>query len=256
QQMEQVLHVPGPQEKLPEAFAALLKSWKPEHEKPGYQLSVANRLWGQAGFHILPDFLAVTRESYQAELALVDFAHDPEHARAVINEWVEARTQEKIKDLLPRGTITDLTRLVLTNAIYFKGDWTHPFHKEATREEDFHVTSDKTTRAPLMHQKDDFRLGVVAGLKVLDLPYGKGDLSAIVVLPDEIDGLPALEQKLNLKNLSGWLSTLRRQQVDVYLPRFQLTSQFQLNDTLSEMGMPLAFDQRKADFSGMSSEDE
>ncbi len=255
QQMARVLHFPAPQEKLPEAFESLRKSLKSESEKPGYQLSVANRLWGQEGFHILPDFLAITRDSYQAELALVDFAGNTEGARAIINQWVEAQTREKIKDLLPRGTLTPLTRLVLTNAIYFKGDWTRPFRKEATREEDFHVSADKTTRAPLMHMKEDFRFGAVDGLKILDLPYGKGDLSAIVVLPDAIDGLPALEEKLTLKNLTGWMATLGRQKVDVFLPRFQLTSQFSLNRALEEMGMPQAFDQGQADFSGMSTEE-
>ena len=254
-QMASVLHFPAPQEKVHEAFASLSKSFKSETEKPGYQLSVANRLWGQQGYHILPDFLAITRDSYQAEMALVDFVNNTERARAVINQWVEAQTQEKIKDLLPRGTLTPRTRLVLTNAIYFKGDWTRPFRKEATREEDFHVTGDKTTRVPLMHLKDDFRLGAVDGLKLLDLPYGKGDLSAIVLLPDSIDGLPALEEKLNLKNLTRWLGTLLRQKVDVFLPRFQLTSQFALNQALEAMGMPLAFDENEADFSGISTED-
>ena len=120
------------------------------------------------------------------------------------------QTQNKIKDLLPQGTLTELTRLVLTNAIYFKGDWTQPFRKEATHEEDFHVTRDKTTRVQLMHQKHDFRFGAQDGVKVIDLPYGgQKDLSSIVLLPDAIDGLPALEQKLSLKGLTQWLGTLR-----------------------------------------------
>jgi serpin B len=106
-----------------------------------------------------------------------------------------------------------------------------------------------------MHQKDDFRLGVVDGLKILDLPYGKGDLSAIVILPDEIDGLPSLEGKLSVKNLANWLGRLLPQKVDLFLPRFQLSSQFALNSTLADMGMPLAFDRDRADFSGMSTED-
>jgi serpin B len=254
-QMARVLHFPARQEQLHESFATLMSSLRPQGDKPGYQLSMANRLWGQAGYHFLPDFLAITRDSYHAELALLDFIGQTEEARQTINRWVEAQTLEKIKDLLPPGVLTPQTRLVLTNAIYFKGDWRLPFRKESTREEDFHVTSDKTTRAPLMHQKDDFRLGAVDGLKILDLPYGKGDLSAVVILPDEIDGLPALEAKLSVKNLTNWLGRLLPQKVDVFLPRFELSSQFALNSTLQDLGMPLAFDRDRADFSGMSTED-
>jgi serpin B len=254
-QMARVLHFPAPQDKLPEAFEALRKTCQSELETPGYHLSVANRLWGQQGYHFLPDFLAITRDSYQAELAQVDFVRDPEGARELINQWVETQTRQKIKDLVPSGALTPLTRLVLTNAIYFKGDWTRPFPKQATREEDFHVTGDKTTRAPLMHKTDDFRFGAVDGLKVLDLPYGKGDVSAIVLLPDQNDGLPTLEGKLNQENLGRWLTTLRRRKVQVTIPRFKLTSTFSLSDALKAMGMSLAFDQDRADFSGMSTEE-
>lgn len=256
QEMAQVLHFPERPEKLSDAFATLRKTLEPRGEHPGYQLSVANRLWGQAGYHILPDFLAVTRDSYHAELALVDFVNDAERARETINQWVEAQTRDKIKDLLPRGTLTPLTRLVLTNAIYFKGDWTHPFHKEATRDEDFHVSGGKTSRVPMMHQKHDYRFGARNGVKAIDLPYGtQRELSAVVILPDAIDGLPALEKQLELKSLTQWLGTLRPQKVDLSLPRFKLTSQFSLNQALQEMGMALAFDRDDADFSGISSED-
>jgi serpin B len=254
-QMSRVLHFPAPQDKLPEAFEALRKMFQTEIETRGYHLSVANRLWGQQGYHFLPDFLAVTRDSYHAELAQVDFVRDPEGARDLINQWVEAQTREKIKDLVPSGVLTPVTRLVLTNAIYFKGDWTRPFPKQATREEDFHVSSDKTTRAPLMHKTDDFRFGALDGLKILDLPYGKGDVSTIVLLPDQNDGLTTLEGKLNQKNLTRWLSTLGSRKVEVTMPRFKLTSTFSLSDTLKAIGMSLAFDQDRADFSGMSTQE-
>ena len=161
---------------------------RPVAEKPGYRLHVANRLWGQQGYHFLLDFLAVTRDHFHAELAEVDFIGHTEIARETINQWVEKQTQDKIKDLV-RGVLTDLTRLVLTNAIYFKGDWTRPFPKAATRDEIFLVSSDKSTTAPLMHKTDDFKFAAVDGLKALELPYGNGDLSTVVLLPDEIDGL-------------------------------------------------------------------
>ncbi len=255
EQMARVLHFPGPQDQLPESFRWLLAALRPVAEKPGYRLNVANRLWGQAGYHFLPDFLAVTRDSFHAELAEVDFIANTELARETINEWVETQTQDKIKDLVTRGALTPQSRLVLTNAIYFKGDWTKPFPKTATRDEVFHVTGDKTTIAPRMHKTDDFRFAAVDGLQALDLPYGNGDLSTVVLLPDEIDGLPALEQKLSHESLTHWMSGLQRRRVRVFLPRFKLTSDSSLATVLAAMGMPLAFDAKRADFTGITSQE-
>ena len=152
-------------------------------------MSVANRLWGQEGFDFRPEFLATTRESYGAELAQVDFARQAEPARRRINAWVEEQTQGKITDLIPPGVLDAMTRLVLTNAIYFKGDWAEPFQKSATKDAPFHVTARQQADVPLMHQQDDFRYWAGDGLKVLELPYGKGDLAMLVLLPDEIEGL-------------------------------------------------------------------
>ena len=185
----------------------------------------------------------------------MDFAREPEEARQSINSWVEERTEARIKDLIAPGVLDDRTRLVLTNAIYFKGDWTKPFDKGATRDDTFHVTRDKTTRVPLMQKQDDFRFRAGDGLKVLDLPYAKGDLSAVILLPDAIDGLPALEAKLNREGLGRWLSDLRKQKVQVFVPRFKLTCEFSLADVLRSMGMPLAFDEQRADLSGISSQE-
>ena len=153
------------------------------------------------------------------------------------------------------GALTPQSRLVLTNAIYFKGDWTRPFSKAATRDEIFHVSSDKTTTAPLMHKTDDFKFTAVDGLKALELPYGNGDLSTVVLLPDEIDGLAALEQKLSYESLTRWMNGLQRRKVRVFLPRFKLTSEFSLSTVLAAMGMPLAFDQKRADFTGIGTEE-
>jgi serpin B len=255
EQMARVLHLPAPQDKLPEAFRWLHAALRPVAEKPSYRLNVANRLWGQQGYHFLPDFLAVTRDFFHAELAEVDFIGHTELARETINEWVEKQTQDKIKALVPRGVLTDLTRLVLTNAIYFKGDWTRPFPKNATRDEIFLVSRDKSTTVPLMHKTDDFKFASVDGLKALELPYGNGDLSTVVLLPDEIDGLSALEQKLSYESLTRWINGLQKRKVQVFLPRFKLTSDFSLSTVLAAMGMPLAFDENRADFTGISTQE-
>ena len=254
-QMAEVLHFPGPQDQLPAAFAALETMLRPTAGKPGYRLDLANRLWGQQGYHFLPEFLAVTRDDFHAELAQVDFINETEQARATINRWVEQRTEDKIQDLVPAGAISALTRLVLTNAIYFKGAWSKPFPKTATRDEPFHVTSDKTTEVPLMQKTDQFRFAAVDGLKALELPYGNGDLAMLVLLPDAIDGLGDLEAKLSLDALNRWTSGMQRRPVQVYLPRFKMTSAFSLANVLAAMGMPLAFDDSRADFTGISTEE-
>ena len=244
-------------DRLHEAFAALRKGLNDAGggAKGSHRLSLANRLWGQEGYHFLPDFLALTRESYGAELAQVDFVHEAEEAREAINTWVEEKTEGKIVDLIPRGVLDELTRLVLTNAIYFKGDWSKPFPKAATRDDTFHVGGGKTVTVPLMFKNDDFGYRAGDGLKVVELPYGKGDLSAVAILPDAVDGLPALEAKLTAEDLGRWLGELRRRKVQVFLPRFKLTSQFSLRDVLAELGMHRAFDRDGADLSGISTQE-
>jgi serpin B len=202
----------------------------------------------------MAEFLAITRNFYHAELAEVDFASQPEAGRARINLWVEQETHEKIRDLVPPDAIRPETVLVLTNAIYFKGDWSHPFSKAATKDEPFHVSGEQTIQVPLMHRTDDLRFAAIDALQVLELKYGKGELSALFLLPEAIDGLPALEAKLNHENLSHWTSALARRKVDVFLPRFKLSSEFSLREVLAAMGMTHAFD-NQADFSGISTQE-
>jgi serpin B len=259
-EMAKVLHFPADPDPLHASFAALQKAFNEAGPRGGYRLSVANRLWGQEGYHFLPDFLAITRDSYAAELAPVNFARQTEQARQRINDWVSERTAGKINDLIPGGVLTPLTRLVLTNAIYFKGSWTKPFPKSATKDDWFYVTGDKSMPVPFMTRSDDLRFWAGDGLKALELPYGNGDLSALLLLPDSkeegLAALSALEAKLTLENLDGWISQLHRRKVQVFLPRFKLASQFALNDVLSAMGMKLAFDEDKADFSGISTQEQ
>jgi serpin B len=256
EQMARVLHFRLPQEKLHPAFGELRRYWDVEGTERDYRLSVANRLWGQEGFHFVTGFLAVTREHYGAELAQVDFVRRTDQAIQRINAWVDEQTQGKIRDLVPPGVLDAMTRLVLTNAIYFKGDWTEPFRKEATQVAPFRISASQLADVPLMYQQDDFRYWAGDSLKVLELPYGKGDLAMLVLLPDAIEGLSTLEAKLSTDNLSRWQSGLRKREVRVHLPRFKLDSQFQLADVLKAMGMTRAFTHGEADLSGMSNEEE
>ena len=248
-EMAGVLHFRVPQDRLPSAFAALMA--KLRSDKEGNQVRIANRLWGQQGYQFLPEFLQVTREQYRAELALQDFVTKAEEARKTINAWVEKQTEEKIKDLIPPGVLNQLTRLVLTNAIYFKGKWASQFDKKATQEAPFKLALKKTVNVPMMHRKEKYKHATMDDAQILELPYVGNELSMFIVLPQTVDGLLELEKRLTPTNLGTWLSALRKKEVNVYLPRFTMTSQFQMNEVLKSMGMPSAFTPDAADFSGM-----
>jgi serpin B len=249
QQMAHVLHFNLPQLQLHQAFSALLDRLRTH--ATGIEVSIANRLWGQSGYNFLPAYLQLTKQQYGAGLGQVDFRQHTEAARQAINSWVEEQTNGKIKDLIPPGALNDFTRLVLTNAIYFKGDWAAQFDKKATKELPFHTSAGAHVNVPMMYQKHPFKYRAVDNLQILELPYVGNRLSMVVLLPKEVDGLRSLEEKLTETNLEKWTSALREQEVEVYLPKFTMTSEFSLKDVLQAMGITSAFDAGKADFSGM-----
>ena len=250
--MANVLHLDAD---LPQAHAhyhQLLEQWNAVGAKRAYQLRVANRLWGQKGYPIRPEFLTLTRQQYGAEMLLLDFAQ-AEAARAEINRWVEQQTNDKIKDLIAPGSLNAMTRLVLTNAVYFKGDWVQPFGKQNTREEDFAVSAQEKVRTPLMHQRTRLGYAEEETFQALELPYAGKELSMVVLLPKKVDGLPDLEKALTVDTLTALLLKLRVCEVITFLPKFKLETSFELNPTLEAMGMKRAFS-READFSGISAE--
>ncbi|MEW4569015.1 serpin family protein [Tautonia sp. JC769] len=250
-QMGDVLHLPLPPDELHPAFGRINSRLLETGDDAGYQLNVANRLWGQQGYGFVPGYLALTRDAYGAELQTVDFARATEEARDRINTWVEEQTRGKIPNLIPPGVLDSLTRLVLTNAIHFKGDWAAPFPEQATQDAPFFLSGEDEVIVPLMNRRGSYRYAEGVDLKILELPYGTGDLAMVVLLPDAKDGLGALEAQLNAEQLGRWFAGLRRQDVAVALPRFSLSSQFTLNQALSTLGMTLPFQQGQADLSGM-----
>lgn len=250
-EMAKTLHFTMPKDQLNEEMRALLASWNVTDKKQGYRLEVANRLWGQEGYGFLPEYLQVTRDDYGAELARLDF-RQPEAARLTINKWVEEHTQDKIKNLISAPDAVRGALLVLTNAAYFKGDWKAQFKKNMTKDEDFHVSAAQQVKAPLMHQQHKFRYAAADDLQLLELPYGDGSLSMVVLLPQNTGGLSQLEAKLSTANLQKWTEGARSEDVIVFLPKFKTTAEFGLADTLKAMGMASAFDRSTADFSGMT----
>ena len=253
-EMDKVMHFALPQEKLNPAFGALIRqvNGDPADTKRGYQLSTANALWAQKGYEFKPDFLTITKEDYGAGLNEVDFKTAAEQARQTINAWVEKQTRDKIKDLLHQGDLTEYTRLVLTNAIYFKGDWASQFKKDRTKDAPFHLTADKSKDVPLMHQTGEYGYLDGGSFQALELPYAGNDLSMVVLLPKKIDGLAGLEKELTADKLAGWVGKLYRHEVIVSLPRFKTEQRVSLKQILSDMGMKLAFLEDKADLSGIA----
>jgi serpin B len=252
--MAATLHLPLEGQRLNAAFANLIQEVSKPGQQRKFQLTIANRLWGQKGYGFDPQFTKTTREFYGAGLEELDFAKATDAARQTINAWVEKQTNNRIKDLLPAGSLEADTRLVLTNAIYFKAQWKEVFSPAATKREDFKLANGKTAPADLMHTVDIMPLFDGANFQVLSLPYQDNELSMVIVLPRKADGLPAVEKELTADNVAKWLAAMKEHNVTLSLPKFTFTSQFQLKKTLSAMGMGIAFG-KNADFSGMTTQE-
>ncbi len=252
QQMAAVLHFNRDQEQLHRAFSDLETHLNSIRGKTEVELKVANAIWSQQDHALLNSFQELVAGNYRAKLETVDFKTAYDAVRKEINRWVEQQTNDKIKNLIPEGALDSLTRLVLVNAIYFKGMWAEQFVKKNTADADFWQSQESRAKVAMMHQEKSFNYMENADLQLLELPYAGRDLAMLVLLPKEIEGLAALEENLTADNIQTWGRQLRKQKVKVYLPRFKMTSQFSLAQTLAAMGMPDAFQPKAADFSGIA----
>jgi serpin B len=248
-QMAQVLRFTLPQPELHQAFAVLDRQMNPADPEL-YRLSCANALWGQYNYHFESDFTELINQYYHGGMQMVDFVAQPEATLNTINQWVERQTASKIRDLLQPGDISSLTRLVLTNAIYFKGDWESPFQAELTKSGPFTTAAGQTVTASLMRQKGKFRYAADADMQILELPYAGKDLAMLVFLPR--GNFDQFEASLTTERIQGWREQLTALQVAVTIPKFKFATRYYLNQLLSEMGMPAAFSASGADFSGIT----
>ncbi|MBY0512670.1 MAG: serpin family protein [Gemmataceae bacterium] len=218
-------------------------------KEPPYQLAAANAIWAPADYPWRPEFLELTKKHYGAGLVPTDFGK-PEEARRRINAWVEKETREKIKDLIPEGVLDRLTRMVLTNTIYFKSAWLHPFAKGATRPQPFTRADGRAADVPLMSQTEEFRHHEAEDFQVLELPYARRELSMLVVLPRRPDGLAKAEGLVTPEALTQWAKA-PAVSTAVSLPKFRIEFGKELVPVLAAMGMPAAVS-AAADFSGMT----
>ncbi|XP_009580140.1 PREDICTED: leukocyte elastase inhibitor-like [Fulmarus glacialis] len=221
-----------------------------------YLLKSVNQLYGEKALPFSKEYLQLARKYYNAEPQSVDFVGAADEIRRQINSRVEHQTEGKIPNLLPPGSVDSLTRLVLINALYFKGNWATKFEAEATRQRPFRINTHTTKLVPMMYLSDKFNWTYIDSVQtdILELPYVNNDLSMIILLPSDITSLQKLERELTFENLSAWTSPelMEKMKMEVYLPRFTLEEKYDLKSTLSSMGIQDAFTEGQADFTGMS----
>ena len=249
-QMKRALRLTSADDAIHAEYKARLAEWN-TGKKP-YDMAIANRLYGEKTLSFRKEFVGLTDQAYGAKLVSSDFMGNSETERLGINQWVSEKTKNRINGLLPRGSLNFRTRLVLVNAIYFKGKWEREFDKKATRDEPF-VAHGGSKNVPTMHALQDVGYVERDGVKVVELPYKGGELSMVIVLPDTKDGLDAIAGRLSRQTLTTWLGALAPMPVSLSIPRFKMSpAPILLNAQMSELGMVDAFDETKADFSGIS----
>jgi serpin B len=250
-QMASALHFTLSNQKLYSAFGSLQKQLIQENKSVGYQLLLANALWGQKGAPFLKEFLDLNQNYYGAGLNQLDFVKETEKSRQIINLWVEEKTKDKIKDLIPSDGITPETVLVLTNAVYFKGEWKTQFKKWKTKETDFNVSDHYKTKTFMMYQKEKFKYYEDPNLQAVELPYKGDEASMLVLLPHDVNGLNKIESALSAEHLNAISSKMDVTEIEVYFPKFKMAwGTYSLKKTLIDLGMSDAFG--NADFSGIN----
>lgn len=249
-EMAKVLGFAAGDESLDPAWKELIGSLRAE--KPGRQVSLANRIFGQKGYGFLPGFTGRLASSFDAPLEQVDFGM-PEPARDLINSWVAGQTRGMIKDLIPSGALTPLTRLVLANAIHFKGEWDQPFTKSKTMDLPFEVAPGTFKTLPMMSQQGRFVFREDDGATSLAMSCKGGDRMVVFILPKRRHSLMELEAALTPARLDNLVASAAPvQKVDLRLPRFEVDTRFSLDGTLKKMGMPRAFERGRAQFGAMN----
>jgi serine protease inhibitor len=263
-EMKSVFHFPENNILRPN-FAAIYN--KINKGAQDYELRTGNALWVQQDYPFLEDYLDRVERYYGGKAANVDFVNKTEETRQTINRFIEEQTNDKIKDLIPKGVLDYLTRLVLTNAIYFKGTWEWEFDKSDTYECDFKITPENIVKVDTMYMKPDkaeFNYADLEKLQILELPYKGDKISMLILLPKQGEGYDintgemvafnyTLEDiELSTEKLEEYKTKMQLKKLDgIYLPKFEFETKYFMENVLSALGMPTAFSMQEADFSGM-----
>jgi serpin B len=255
-QMGDALRFLLPQDRLHAAFNSLDLELASRGEgaegkdDEGFRLHIINAIWGQKDYKFLSTYLDMLAENYGAGLRILDFMKEPEQSRMTINDWVSEQTEERIKDLIPQGAIDELTRLVLTNAIYFNAAWQYPFDEDATSEGDFFLLNGDKVTVPMMRQTASFGYAVEDGYQALELPYDGRELSMVILMPEQ-GKFASFEASLSRQLVDSIIQKIGYRQVALSIPKFEYKSSFGLKQPLTTLGMEDAFIPEAADFSGM-----
>jgi serpin B len=258
QQMADTLHYTLAQSVLHPAFNSLALELAKRgqgaqgKDEKGFRLNIVNAIWGQKDYKFISSFLDLLAENYGAGLRVLDFIKDPNASRETINQWVSDQTEGRIKDLIPEGVITPLTRLVLTNAVYFNAAWRTKFEESATQNGQFHLVNGTEVTVPMMRKTDSFgyiKSGNVVGV---ELPYDGNELS-MVILTNATGTFADFEKGLTFSKVNELIDGIRYSEVRLTMPKFEFESKFGLKETLQGMGMALPF-QDNADFTGISTQ--
>ncbi|XUX00109.1 MAG: serpin family protein [Dehalogenimonas sp.] len=233
---------------LDAALASRGQGAKGKDDQP-FVLKAVNAIWGQKDFSFKTDYLDLLAWNYGAGLRILDFIKSPEESRKTINAWVKKETEQRIKDLIPQGSINELTRLVLTNAVYFNGGWLTPFDTALTRDGSFFLLSDEKVTVPMMNQTESMGYASGPGYQAVEPKYDGSELSMVIILP-EAGTFSSFESSLDGQKLEKIIDGLKANSVNLTMPQFEFDSSFGLKSALSTLGMPIAFGDN-ADFSGM-----
>jgi len=255
-EMAKAMHYTLPQDRLHPAFNSLDRELagrgqgaKGKDDK-GFRLNIVNALWGQKGYKFLPAYLDLIAMNYGAGLRTMDFVTAPDESRKTINKWVADQTEQRIKDLIPAGVIDSMTRLVLTNAIYFNAAWASQFQKESTSPGTFYLLDGKDVQTPMMSKTEWLGYTSGDGYQAIELPYDGRELSMVIIVPEK-SKFRDFEKSLGAEQVNSIVKELKSKNIALRLPLFKFESKFGLAKTLANMGMPVAFSS-EADFSGMT----
>ncbi|MEX2140669.1 MAG: serpin family protein [Pirellulales bacterium] len=228
-----------------------LQRWLTGGGAGGEQLDVAAAIFIQRDTDVLREFLKLLETQYQSEAEVVDFANQPATARKVINDWAAEKSDGKIDTVVEPDDITAQTRVMLASAVYFKGAWEHAFERSGTKKQPFYIAAEESVDCELMHQTEEFGYVHQDGVRVLVMPYRGRELSMVVILPDEKDGLSAVEEQLDDETVASWIVAAEKNivKLPVWLPRFKFESGHDLESTLVKLGITTAFDPTEADLS-------
>jgi serpin B len=252
-QMMQALHFGKNEKSFHEGFGALQARINDVQKKGDVKLSVANSLWMQKDYRFLPEFLDMTSQNYEAGFNYVDYRNEPEKARVEINKWVEGKTNDKITNLIQPGVLNDSTKMVLADAIYFKGAWANKFLKPFTTNMPFWFSSKDSVIVKMMIRgPNEFDYFENDSIKCISLPYTGNSTSMVIILPMTRNGFKSMEGKTSAGEVSNMISRMKESSVKMYLPKFRTTKDFMLNKELYSMGLRDAFVKGNADFSAMT----